>query len=102
MTELRVDKLIIPSVDFNGESTLPSISENLSSLGTRYGRMKLRIYYGQNYEEIYYVDSDDVKDLALLRLDSPTTLRKPLKFAEESAQGQTVFVVGYPGLADYV
>ena len=29
MTELRVDKLIIPSVDFNGESTLPSISENL-------------------------------------------------------------------------
>ena len=34
MTELRVDKLIIPSVDFNGESTLPSISENLSSLAS--------------------------------------------------------------------
>ena len=29
MTELRVEKLMIPSVDFNGESTLPSISENL-------------------------------------------------------------------------
>ena len=29
MTELRVEKLRIPSVDFNGESTLPSISENL-------------------------------------------------------------------------
>ena len=29
MTELKVEKLKIPSVDFNGESTLPSISENL-------------------------------------------------------------------------
>lgn len=29
MTELRVEKLRIPSVDFNGVSTLPSISENL-------------------------------------------------------------------------
>lgn len=29
MTELRVEKLVIPSVDFNGVSTLPSISENL-------------------------------------------------------------------------
>lgn len=29
MTELRVEKLKIPSVEFNGESTLPSISENL-------------------------------------------------------------------------
>ena len=29
MTQLRVEKLRIPSVDFNGVSTLPSISENL-------------------------------------------------------------------------
>ena len=29
MTELRVEKLMIPSVDFNGENTLPSIAENL-------------------------------------------------------------------------
>ena len=29
MTELRIEKLRIPSVDFNGVSTLPSISENL-------------------------------------------------------------------------
>ena len=29
MTQLRVEKLNIPSVDFNGVSTLPSISENL-------------------------------------------------------------------------
>ncbi len=29
MTQLRVEKLNIPSVEFNGESTLPSISENL-------------------------------------------------------------------------
>ena len=29
MTELRVEKLKVPSVEFNGESTLPSISENL-------------------------------------------------------------------------
>ena len=29
MTELRVEKLNIPSVEFNGESTLPAISENL-------------------------------------------------------------------------
>lgn len=29
MTQLRVETLQIPSVDFNGESTLPSISENL-------------------------------------------------------------------------
>ena len=29
MTELRVEKMQIPSVEFNGESTLPAISENL-------------------------------------------------------------------------
>ena len=29
MTELRIEKLILPSVDFNGVSSLPSISENL-------------------------------------------------------------------------
>ncbi len=29
MTQLRIEKLRIPSVEFNGESTLPSISENL-------------------------------------------------------------------------
>lgn len=29
MTELRVEKLTIPSVDFNGVSSLPSIGENL-------------------------------------------------------------------------
>ena len=29
MTELRVETFVIPSVEFNGESTLPSISENL-------------------------------------------------------------------------
>lgn len=29
MTELRIEPMIIPSVEFHGESTLPSISENL-------------------------------------------------------------------------
>ena len=29
MTELRIEKLTLPSVDFNGVSSLPSISENL-------------------------------------------------------------------------
>ena len=29
MTELRIEKMKIPSVEFNGESTLPAISENL-------------------------------------------------------------------------
>ena len=29
MTELRIEKLTMPSVDFNGVSSLPSISENL-------------------------------------------------------------------------
>ena len=67
------------------------------------GRCKIRIYYDKNdYVEGYYVASDDIKDVAVLKLDSPTSKRRalPLCVAGESSVGSEVWAVGYPGLAE--
>lgn len=67
------------------------------------GKMKIRIYYdSKDYEEIYSVDYDDTKDIALLRLDKPTEKRKALKLCSptEEMVGNNIYVIGYPGIAD--
>lgn len=68
-----------------------------------YYKSKLRIYYDtDDYEEGYLVDSDPIRDMAILRLASPTNKRTPLKIMipnEEMVSGN-VYVVGYPGIAD--
>lgn len=67
------------------------------------GKMRLRVFYdSENYDEAYVVDSDEVKDIALLKLDAPTEKRKALTLCSptEDMVGSTVYAVGYPGLSD--
>lgn len=69
------------------------------------GRAIIKVYFNsKDYVEAYVVDFDKSKDLALLRLDEPTDRRSALKICEptESMVGDSVYAVGYPGLADNV
>ena len=66
-------------------------------------RAGIRVYFSsEDYVEAYLVTSDSVKDFALLRIDTPTDKRIPLKLRvpEDGMVGDTVYTVGYPGLAD--
>ncbi len=72
--------------------------------GTK-GKSKVRIYFDSNdYKEAFLVDSDEQKDIALLRLNSPTDKRKALKLCSPSddmvKNRSKVYAVGYPGVAD--
>ncbi len=69
------------------------------------GRSKIRVYYDSNdFEEAYVVDYDELKDVAILRLASPTGKRVPLKLISptDSMVGSTVYAVGFPGLAENI
>lgn len=69
------------------------------------GKSKVRIYFDSNdYEEAYVVDYNEQKDIALLKLDSPTDKRKVLKLCSPSDDmvGSTAYAAGYPGLADNI
>ena len=69
------------------------------------GRSKIRVYYdAKNYVEAYHVTSDEIKDIAILRLDSPSTERValPLRIPTESMVATPVHAIGYPGIADNV
>lgn len=66
-------------------------------------RAKIRIYYdNSDYEEGYLVDSDKIRDMALLRLEKPTDKRAPMAVTipSEDMVTKTVYSVGYPGVAD--
>lgn len=67
------------------------------------GKMRIRVFYdSQSYDEAYLVDSDEVKDIAILKLDKPTEKRKALTLCSPTDEmvGSTVYAVGYPGMAD--
>lgn len=67
------------------------------------GRAKIRAYFDSDkYDEAYIVGYNEHKDIAILRLDKPTTERDPLKLMipADDMVGSTVYAVGYPGLAD--
>lgn len=69
------------------------------------GRAKIRVYYDANdYEEAYIVGNSSTKDIAILKLDKPTTKRSSLtlKVPGEEMVGSTVYVIGFPGLAENV
>ena len=69
------------------------------------GRAKIRVYYdAKNYVEAYHVASDDIKDIAILRVDSPSTERvsMPLRIPTENMVSTPVHAIGYPGIADNV
>lgn len=66
-------------------------------------RLGLRVYYGKDeYEEAYVVDSDNTRDIAIVKLETPTDKRKPIKLRtiDDSAQGEKIFCVGFPGDSD--
>ncbi|MBR5421892.1 MAG: trypsin-like peptidase domain-containing protein [Lachnospiraceae bacterium] len=66
---------------------------------------ELRIYYGDNDYDIAYVDcigSSEKVDLAVLRLRNATGKRRslPVKKADDSMVGSTVYTIGFPGSSD--
>ena len=75
-----------------------------------FSRCELRVYYDENdYEEAFVVDAGSAdtavnakRDLAILKLNKPTTKRHPLKLRVVSQEdvGKTVYTVGYPGNSD--
>lgn len=77
----------------------------LSDTVTDNARCKVRAYYDSNtYDEAYIVEYNASMDVAILRLDSPTSQRKPIALCSptDSMVGSTVYAVGYPGLSDNI
>lgn len=70
------------------------------------GKMILRVYYNQNdYEEAYFIASDEAQDVALLRLAKPTSKRVALALSEKvdnSMVGDSVYAIGYPAYANLI
>jgi len=69
------------------------------------GRAKIRVYYEKNqYVEAYTVGYDSIRDIALLRLDKPTSQRVPLelKIPTDDMVGSSIYAVGFPELAENV
>lgn len=67
------------------------------------GRAKIRIHFDSaDYVEAFVVGYDEIKDIAVLRLDNATTKRNALKLKEptEDMVGSTIYAIGYPGLAE--
>lgn len=67
------------------------------------GRAKIRVHYdSEDYVEAFVVGYDEIKDLAILRLEKATTKRNVLELKEptEDMVGSTIYAIGYPGLAE--
>ncbi|MCR4780235.1 MAG: trypsin-like peptidase domain-containing protein [Ruminiclostridium sp.] len=97
---------VIQSFVENGSGEL--MTETFMVDGTAYKydyRMKIRVYYSANdFEEAYLVDSDSVKDIALLKIANPTNKRAALHLEPpvDSMSFSDVWVVGFPGNAENV
>lgn len=80
------------------------IENFLSFGGGTEGNRLLVSYGGGEQEEAYVVAYDAEKDLALLRLASPTDKRKPLYLRKDNKDmaGADVYAVGYPGVSEEV
>ena len=64
---------------------------------------EIRVYYeSTRYKEAFLVAYDEAKDIAILKLDEPTTERTALKLLvpTEEMVGSSVYAVGFPGLAE--
>lgn len=68
-------------------------------------RSKIRVYFSSDdYEEGYAVGYDEIKDIAVLKLDNPTSKRTALPLCEptDDMAFSQVFAVGYPGLSENI
>ncbi len=66
-------------------------------------RATIKVYFNSTeYLEAYVVDSNEIKDYAILRLEAPTDQRSALKICEpdDAMVGDTVRGIGYPGVSD--
>ncbi len=86
---------------FDGGKLTTATNKNT---GTIYqGRAKVRVYFSNdNFMEAYPVEANDTKDIAVMKLEEPTSLRKPIALKEpaDSMAGSDVYAVGYPGLSE--
>ena len=93
---------VIEVFDSLGAGTL--IQQNVDGAQVS-GRAKIYAHYdSKDYEEAYLVGADSVKDIAILRLATPTTKRTPLRLKPpaDDMVGSSVYAVGFPGLADNI
>ncbi len=70
---------------------------------TAYGRVKMRVYFNsKDFVEAYPVDVNKTDDVAIFRLDKPTSQRKPIALLtpDESLVGSEAYAIGYPGLSE--
>lgn len=87
-------------LEYGGGESKTAVLQNGTKIS---GKSKLVIFFNaKDYVEAYVVDSDETKDLALLKISSPTDKRKALKLRTptEDMIGSTIYAVGYPGLSD--
>lgn len=69
------------------------------------GRSKIRVYFdSDDYVPAYLVSGDEGKDIAILKLETATSKRRPISLCSPTDElvGSTVYAVGYPGLAENV
>lgn len=83
------------------------VIELFNDFGGGSGDCMLRVCYGtgaDDVEEAYIVDYNEEMDVAILKLRNPTDKRSPILIQPptEEMVGQTVYAVGYPGVADQV
>lgn len=95
--------------DLRGYSQDPStgrwtIYENPNDSRAEYvGRSKIRVYYDSiTYEDAFVVEYDAMRDVALLKLSSSTSRRKPIPLClpTDDMVGSTVYAIGFPGLSE--
>lgn len=72
--------------------------------GTTYAvKSYIRVYYdSDDYVEAYVVGYNEVADVAVLRLEEPTTKRSALQLCSPTGDmvGSKVYAIGFPGIAD--
>ena len=79
------------------------VVEDFILAGKALGGGELHVAFDEdNLEEAYLVDYDAEKDLAVLKLAEPTTLRSalPMEVIDDSMLGEEVYAVGYPAASD--
>lgn len=92
-------------VDFGAGELVEQPAQLGETVLNLYGRSKIRVYFdSDDYEEAFLVHGDEAKDIAVLKLSSETSKRVPLslRVANESFVGNSIQVVGYPGMAENV
>lgn len=92
--------VIEPFLEFGAGADTEVIRED--GLVTR-AYSEIRVYYESGrFIEAFLVTFDEDKDLAILKLDAPTTERTALKLMipNEEMVGTSVYAVGFPGIAE--